>query len=90
MGCLAQSTSAPLFEFYGQVFPLQADPLLFDSLNLPGFLGFLDADGYAETTVAIPNQPWLHGYAFFGAVGVYDFPTIAPGKVSAAVALTIP
>lgn len=90
LALLSQSTSPPLFAFYGQNFPLQQDSLLIESLNIPGYLGFLDADGFAQATVQVPNDPAFHGYAFFGAVGTYAFPSLAPGKVSAAQPLLIP
>jgi beta-lactamase superfamily II metal-dependent hydrolase len=87
---LSESTSAPLLTIEGQTFPVQADGLFFSTLELPGFLWFLDADGFAQVPVYVPNNPALHGYPFFGSVGIFDNPTIAPGKVSTAVPLTIP
>jgi hypothetical protein len=71
-------------------FPLLDDPLVYESLSFPGFLAFLDADGFASTAVAVPNDPLLHGFSFFGAVATYDYPTIAPLKVSTATFVLIP
>jgi beta-lactamase superfamily II metal-dependent hydrolase len=90
LALLSQSTAAPHFSLLGQTFPVFPDSLLFDSLNLPGFLDFLDGNGFATATVAVPNDPLLHGYSFYGCVGVYDFPSIAPGKVSTAVPVVVP
>ncbi|MBI3817121.1 MAG: lamin tail domain-containing protein [Planctomycetes bacterium] len=90
LGVLSQSTAQPWFVLEAQTFPVLADSLLFDSLAFPGFLWFLDGNGFGSTGVAVPNDNALHGYSFYGVVGVYDYPTIQPGKVSAVVSLTIP
>lgn len=90
LGALSTSTGAPQFSFYGHTFPLMVDSLLFDSLAFPGFLAFLDGDGFATTTIAVPNDPLLQGFQFFGAVGTYDFPSIAPLKMSSPVFVFVP
>lgn len=90
IGVLSESTSSPFFTFFGLNFPVQADGLLFESLNFPGFIEFLNPNGFGSATVFVPNDPLLHGFSFFGCVGVLDFPTLAPGKMSAVVPLTIP
>lgn len=90
VAALAQSTGAPQFNLLGLQYPLTLDGLLAGSLDIPGFVNFLNGNGFAKTSVLIPNDPLLHGYSFFGAVGVFDMPTIVPGKVSTAVPVTVP
>ncbi len=90
VSALAQSTGAPQFELLGHVFPLTLDGLLAETIGLPGFVNFLDADGFSQTVVSVPNDPLLHGYAFFGATGTYGFPSILPGKLSTPVFVIIP
>jgi beta-lactamase superfamily II metal-dependent hydrolase len=90
LGAISPSNLPPFFDFYGHTYPLQTDPLIAESFNFPGFLAFLDAEGYASTGVPVPNDPILHGFSFYGAVGIYDFPTIAPGKMSGPVFVAIP
>ncbi|MFN0205525.1 MAG: lamin tail domain-containing protein [Planctomycetota bacterium] len=90
VAALSESTSMPHFDLVGLTLPLLPDALLFESLNLPGFINFFDGNGFATTTVAVPNDAALHGYSFFACVGVLDFPSILPGKVSAVVSITIP
>ncbi|HKE00339.1 MAG TPA: lamin tail domain-containing protein [Planctomycetota bacterium] len=90
VAAIAESTAPPLFALFGQSLPLQFDALLGNSLGFPGFVAFLDANGFAQTQLPIPNDPALHGFAFFGAVMTFGFPSLLPGQVSAAVPLAIP
>lgn len=90
LAVLSESTAQPWFVLEGQTFPVLLDSLLFESLNLPGFINFFDGNGFATTTVQVPNDPQFHGYSFYGCVGVYNNPNIAPGKVSAVTSITIP
>lgn len=90
LAVLSESTAQPWFVLEGQTFPVLLDSLLFESLNLPGFISFFDGNGFSTASVAVPNDISLHGYNFFGVVGVYNNPTIAPGKVSAVVPVSIP
>lgn len=87
---LSPSIAGPYFNLLGQNYPLNDDPLVYESILYPGFINFFDGDGFATTTLLVPNDPALHGFNCYGAFATFAWPSIAPSGASGPVAIGVP
>ena len=77
--------TSPGLPLLGLQLPLNADALLFQSLNLPGFSGVLSLLGEAQVTLPLPGDPALIGTAAFAA-----YLTLGPGLAGSAASNAAP
>lgn len=85
---LSQGTT-PGTPFGSVTIPLALDPLMVDSLYLPGFLWFVPPGGYRSVTVPIPQPNPLPGATLYACHVVLDGSLGVPG-LSTAAPFTLP
>ncbi len=92
---LAFGTSPGLSLPDGRVIPLNYDNLMLLSLNNPGSfglsnnIGYLNNNGYANVTLAIPNGPSLTGQTFYAGFITVNNPVTQVLGISPAMNVTI-